>query len=80
VPLAGTAHTPSELAPPIAVVLHLPTAATAEVRATDDLRIDDIRALRGIELRAGVELHKVRPSSKVTLRGKHMLQAYVSSV
>jgi hypothetical protein len=51
-------HPMSVLAPPIAVALHPPAAATAEVCATDDLRTGGLRALCGIELRSGVELHK----------------------
>jgi hypothetical protein len=50
--------------------LHPPAAPTAEVRATTELRTDDLRALRGIELRAGIELHKDElhlSNNKVTL-------------
>jgi hypothetical protein len=46
-----------ELASPVVAALHPPAAATVKVRATDELRTSDLRALRGIELRAGVELH-----------------------
>jgi hypothetical protein len=45
------------LAPPVEAALHPPVAATAEVHTGDELRTGDLRALRGIELCAGVELH-----------------------
>jgi hypothetical protein len=45
------------LAPPIAAALHPPVAATAKVRAADELRTGDLHELRGIELHVGVELH-----------------------
>jgi hypothetical protein len=38
--------------------LNPPVAATAMVRVTNKLYTDDLRALCGIELCAGVELHK----------------------
>jgi hypothetical protein len=39
-------------------VLHPPVAATTKARAVAELRIGDLRALRGIELRVDIELHK----------------------
>ena len=43
--------------PAVAPALHPPAAVTTEVRAAAELRTGDLRALRGIELHAGVELH-----------------------
>jgi hypothetical protein len=38
------------LVPPVAVALHLPAAATTEVRVTDELHTGNLRVLCGIEL------------------------------
>jgi hypothetical protein len=64
------------LAPPIAAVLHPPAAATAEVGAADELR-----AFRGIELCASVELYNNElHSSKQQGDTMLALKAYVASV
>jgi hypothetical protein len=55
---AAPARPPFGLAPPIAAALHPPATATAEVHATDELRTGNLRALRGIKIHSGVELHK----------------------
>jgi hypothetical protein len=49
------AHPLLGLVPPIAIALHPPTAATAEVCVAAELQTGDLCALRGIEL--DVELH-----------------------
>jgi hypothetical protein len=84
---ACAARSPSELTPPVATALHPLAAPTAEVHVTNDLRTRNLRGLRGIELRAGVELHKDElHSSKRCVEStcyKRMLrvfQRYVASV
>jgi hypothetical protein len=70
---------PSRLVPPIAARLHPPAATTAKVHTTDELRTGDLRALHGIELRAGVELHKDEVCSSKH-QGDIVLKAHVASV
>jgi hypothetical protein len=53
--------------------------ATAVVRATAELHTSDLRALRGIELHAGVELHKDELHSSEQ-QGDITLKARVSNV
>jgi hypothetical protein len=50
--LAHPRHMPPVLGlvPPVAVALHLPAAATTEVRVTDELHTGNLRVLCGIEL------------------------------
>jgi hypothetical protein len=63
---------PFGLAPPVAVALHPPTVATAEVRDTDELCISDLRALQVASSSApassSTRMSFIHPSSKVTLR------------
>jgi hypothetical protein len=75
--LAGAA--PPILAPTIMDALHPPAAATAEVRAADST--GNLRALRGIELHAGValhndELHSSKQQGDIALA----LKAHVASI
>jgi hypothetical protein len=69
------------LAPHIAAALHPPVAATAKVRAADELRTGDLHELRGIELHAGVELHNdVLNSSKQQGDIALTLKVHVTSI
>jgi hypothetical protein len=56
-----------------------PAAATAKVCVTDELCTNDLRALRGIELRASVELHKDKLHSSKS-RGDIALKTHIASV
>jgi hypothetical protein len=62
--------------PPVTAALHPHVASTAEVRATDEHCTSDLCALRGIKLRAGVELHSSKQQGDIVLA----LKAHVARV